>query len=128
MAFKGIGNQTAQPQQSRGADGGGRRIRQRPAFRRRAEIPWGNAVRRAVRDVEFGAGFRGLEEMRIAAVLVAGREAVERPGEAARPAGIPAKSLMGGLPQKLACVGFENSLLRRGSVAPYQDTARGERM
>src|SRR5215472_7208389 len=101
MALHRVLQQAAEPQKAGGSDSGGGSIVKLAAFRRRHEIPWRNAVGIAVRDVVVGAGFRGIEEARIAAVLVGHTEPVERPSEPARPAGIAAITLLRGLALKL---------------------------
>ncbi len=82
----------------------------------------------AMRDVVIGAGFGCFEKPRIAAVFVRKAEAVQRPAQAARPAGIAAVTLLRALAQKFAGLEIENSFLRRGAVAAHQVAARGEAM
>ena len=115
-------------QQPGGANGRGGGVLQDPVFQRRVEVPRRNAVGRAMGDVEIRASLRGFDEMRIAAVVVTGGETVESPCQSARPAGIAAIALMGGMPEKLACIGIEEAFLGGGSIAAHQHPARGVSM
>src|SRR6202034_1317238 len=120
MPFDRILEQAAEAQQSGSGDGRGGSIQQTPGFGRRVKVPGRNAIAVAVRDVVIGAGLGRLEKPRIAAVFVGKAEAVKRPCQTARPAGVAAVTLLRALPQKFPGLQIENPFLRRGSIAPYQ--------
>src|ERR1700676_1974377 len=94
MSLQRVWLKTAEPQEASRADRSGGCIEQRPIFHGRAKIPWRNAVGRTVSNVIVGAFLGGFEEMRIAAVFVAGSEAVQRPHQASRPARVSAIALV----------------------------------
>src|SRR5690606_33765067 len=67
-----------------------------------------------------------LEESRIAGSFVDRSEPVDGPGQAARPAGIAAVTLLRRLTQELASVEIKDALVRRASVAAYESLLRRE--
>ena len=121
-----VGADVRQLQEPGGGDGRGGSVEQLAAFRGGVEIPGGHAVGRAVLNVEIGAGHGGLEEPRVAGIAVAGPEPVQRPGEPAGPAGIPAIPLVGRLLQELARLEIEKALVGGGAVAADQHPAGGQ--
>src|ERR1043166_2903195 len=111
VSFKRVRRQAAQAQQTGRGNSRRRSIEKCPVFRGRIEIPWRNSIGGRVRYVVIGAALGGAEEVRIAAVLEARGEAVERPRKAARPTRIAAITLMRGLAQELARIGVEDALV-----------------
>ena len=89
------------------------RVQQNSIFDRRVVIPGRHAIGGRMGDVIIRACFGGAREARIAAVFVRSREAVQRPSQAARPAGIAAIALLCRLAQELAGLEIEYSFVRR---------------
>ena len=100
----------------------------RSILERSVVIPRRHAVGRRVRNVVIRARFRSLQKARVPAVFVRGREAVERPCQPTRPAGIAAITLVRGLPEKLAGLQIEYAFVGDGAVSSNQKPPRREAM
>ena len=75
--------------------------------------------------LEIRAPLGGVQEPGVLRKLVGGGKAVQGPRLPARPAGIVAPALVGGLPQELAGLQVKDTLVGRAAVAPNQVTAGG---
>src|SRR4029077_18094990 len=105
-----------------------RGVEQGPVLGGSVEVPGRDAIARRMRDIKIGAGLRGLEVMRVAAVLIYRGEAVHSPAQAAGPAGIATITLTGGLGQEFSGIGVKNLFVSGGAIAPHQHAPRGPRM
>ena len=87
-----------------------------------------DAVGARVGHIVIGAALGGGEKAAVPRIVINGSETIKRPCEAARPAGIAAKALMGGLFEEFTGLDIEKALVRGRSIATHENAAGGEAM
>src|ERR1700693_2806355 len=89
---------------------------------------WGDARDRSPCKVEFGTTSGCFQEEWFMGVLVGGSETIQSPRLTPCPARVVSPTLVGRLPQELACFEVKQALVRGASVAPHQEPACGKTM